>query len=56
VKVLDDVFGMVWDEVYGLEVGGRLFRIWAQYNRHTKQEPGYRAAIRAILSSLSVRG
>lgn len=48
-------FSEVWDEVYGLDVGGKLFRVWVQYN----DEPGaigrYRQVIEQILSSVSPR-
>jgi len=40
-----------WDEVYGLEVNGRLFSIWTRYedNRHIQR---YRDGILQIVSSI----
>jgi hypothetical protein len=45
--------GKVWDEVYGLRIKERLFRVWVQYNDDRK-EAAYRAAVLEILSSISV--
>lgn len=48
-------FGKVWNEVYGLQVGSRLFRAWVEYNNEPGNVEGYRDAIVGILSSVSVR-
>jgi hypothetical protein len=47
--------GKVWDEVYGLELNGRLFRAWVQYNNEPAKIEGYRSLIAQILASLSLR-
>jgi hypothetical protein len=50
------LFGEVWDEVYGLDVRGHLFRISVQYGRESSKEAEYRHMVLTILSSISVRG
>ena len=49
------LFGRVWDEVYGVEVNGRLFRAWVQYNNEPGSIDKYRRQIEGILSSLIPR-
>ena len=49
------LFGKVWDEVYGLEVNGTLFRAWVQYNSEPEKIEGYRNSVIETLSSLSLR-
>jgi hypothetical protein len=44
----------VWDEVYGLEVDKRFFRAWVQYQDEPAKIEEYRAAVRTILSSVSL--
>jgi hypothetical protein len=48
------LFGTVWDEVYGLSVGGRLFRARVQYNQEPKMDAANRSIAVGILSSVSV--
>ncbi|GEM_PF-3809314 len=44
-----------WDETYGLEVDGHLFRGWVQYpDEDADKVEAYRRAVREILSSVSV--
>jgi hypothetical protein len=47
------LFGTVWNEVYGLSVGGRLFRAWVQYNQDLKMDAANRSNVVDILSSVS---
>lgn len=47
--------GNVWNDVYGLRVGKRLFRCWAQYRNEPERIAEYRSEIVAILSSLSLK-
>jgi hypothetical protein len=50
------MFGKVWNEVYGLQVGSTLFRASVQYNAETDNKvANYRDAIKDILSSVGVR-
>jgi hypothetical protein len=48
------LFDALWDDVYGLSVNGRLFRVWAQYNRNPKMDAANRIKVVGILSSVSV--
>lgn len=49
------MFGKVWNDVYGLQVGSMLFRASAQYNDEPARVEEYRRAVLEILSSVSVR-
>ena len=44
-----------WDEVYGLELNKRLFRVWTRYEDDPRKIAEYRASIREILSSISLK-
>jgi len=48
-------FGSEREEIYGLSVDGRLFRVWIKYDRPSTQTT-YRQAVLAILSSDSPHG
>jgi hypothetical protein len=54
-RLLSPALGF-WDEIYGLEVDGRLFRVWVQYQDEDRPEKieAYRSAVKQILSSVSV--
>ena len=54
-RLLSPALGF-WDETYGLEVDGRLFRAWVQYQDEDRPEKieAYRSAVKQILSSVSV--
>ena len=43
---------LIWNEVYGLQVGSTVFRIWAQYNNEKWAIRKHRSAVLTVVKSV----
>ncbi len=43
---------LIWNEVYGLQVGSTVFRIWAQYNNEKWAIQKHQSAVLTVVKSV----